>query len=77
MKKLTIKQKMVLEYISWFINENGYSPTIQEIQKAMNFKYYYSAFSIVSYLEDKGYISTVYGKSRTIKVLGGDKDEKA
>ena len=76
MKKLTIRQKMVLEYIEWFIKENGFSPTIQEIQKAMGFKYYYSAFSILSYLEEKGYISTAYGKARTIKLLGGDNNEK-
>ena len=29
--KLTIKQKMLLEAIEWFINEYGYSPTNREL----------------------------------------------
>ena len=28
---LTIKQKMLLEAIEWFINEYGYSPTNREL----------------------------------------------
>lgn len=76
MKKLTIKQKMALEYISWFIGENGYSPAITEIQEGLKLKYFNSAFSLVSALENKGYISSIYGKTRTIKVLRGDMNEK-
>ena len=55
---LTIKQKMVLEAIEYFINENNYPPTIKEICKMLKFKYPNSAFNILIILEKKGYISS-------------------
>lgn len=66
---LTIKQKMVLEAIEYFINENNYPPTIKEICKMLKFKYPNSAFNILIILEKKGYISTNSGKARSIKIL--------
>lgn len=75
MQKLTIKQKIVLDFIEWFISSNGYSPTIKEIQEELKFKYPNSVFKILTLLEEKKYISTVSGKSRTIKVLRGVEDE--
>ncbi len=68
MSKLTIKQKMVLEAIEWFINENGYSPTIREIAKLLDSDTR-SIFEKLMQLESKGYISTKNGKARTIKIL--------
>lgn len=76
MKKLTIKQKMVFEYINWFVSEHGFSPTIREIQKGLKLKYPNSVFEVLMCLEKYGYISTTYGKARTIKVLRSDIDEK-
>ena len=69
MAKLTRKQEIVLDYIKWFKAINGYSPTINEIQKELKFKYPNSVFKILCSLEDKKFISTQNGKSRTIKVL--------
>lgn len=71
MKKLTIKQKMVLEFVINFIKENNYPPTINEICHALSFKYPNSVFVVLLNLETKGYISTTSGKSRTIKILKG------
>ena len=77
MKKLTIKQKLTFEYINWFINEYGYSPTVREIQKGLKLKYPNSVFEVLMSLEKNGYISTTYGKARTIKILRSDIDEKS
>lgn len=68
MKKLTIKQKMTLESIEWFISENKYSPTFREISKMLN-KDVSTVFDSVMQLEKKGYVKTCYGKSRSIVVL--------
>lgn len=70
---LTIKQKQVLEVIEWFIKENGYSPTYREISIILN-KDVKSVFRISMILEEKGYISTINGRSRTIKILRGVDD---
>ena len=69
--KLTIKQKILLEAITWFINENGYSPTYNELARILESDSS-SVFKKVLILEKKGYVSTINGKSRTIKVLKYD-----
>ena len=69
MKKLSIKQKQLLEAIEWFIAENGYSPTIRELGLLLHNSSTDTVFNKLLKLEEKGYISTFNGKSRTIKVL--------
>ena len=76
MSKLTIKQKMVLEAIEYFIKENGYPPTIREIAKLLNIKYVNSIFNIMYFLEEKGYIKTTNGKARSIVILRRVNDDK-
>jgi len=70
MKELTVKQKITLEAIEWFINENGYSPTFQELADILECNIS-TVFKKVLLLEDKGYVSTINGKQRTLKVLKG------
>lgn len=66
---LTIKQKMLLEAIEWFINENGYSPTIEELCKLTGNKSKATVFDKLMILEEKGYIKTTSGKARSIVVM--------
>ena len=66
---LTIKQKTVLEAIEYFINENGYPPTVQELCDLTGDKSKNTVFNKLMQLEEKGYISTKNGKARTIKIL--------
>lgn len=66
---LTIKQKQLLKAIEWFINENGYPPTIQELCKLVGNNAKSTVFAKLTELERKKYISTVNGKARTIKIL--------
>ena len=70
MKPLTVKQKMTLEAIEYFIDNNGYSPTFQELAKLLN-KNVSTVFKKVIILEEAGYVSSISGKQRTIKVLRG------
>lgn len=68
MKKVSIKQLQVLEAIEYFINQNGISPTYREIATLLKCDVR-QVFEKVMLLEDKGYISTINGKARTIKIL--------
>lgn len=74
MKKLTIKQKQVLEAIEWFISKNGYSPTLSELAMLLKCSTR-PVFEKLMILEEKGYISTINGKARTIKILKGCDEE--
>lgn len=69
MNVLTTKQKELLHAIEYFINENSYSPTIRELGQMLGNSSPATIQSKLFELERKKYISTVPGKSRTIKVL--------
>lgn len=65
---ITVKQKMVLEAIEYLVCKNGISPTYREIADLLKCNVR-QVFEKVMLLEDKGYISTINGKARTIKVI--------
>nr|DAE73790.1 MAG TPA: SOS regulatory protein LexA [Bacteriophage sp.] len=66
--KLTIKQKMLLEAIEWFINEYGYSPTNRELANILKCDVN-TVFKKLLILEEKGYIKTQNGRARTIQII--------
>lgn len=68
MVKLTIKQKVVLEAIEWYIEQFGISPTIQDLAELTNTTTHPTHEKVLK-LEELGVISTQNGKARTIKVL--------
>lgn len=68
MVKLTIKQKVVLEAIEWYIDKYGISPTIRELAKITNTTSHPTHEKIIK-LEEKGVISTINGCARSIRVL--------
>ena len=68
MVKLTVKQKVVLEAIEWYINKYGVSPTIKDIAEMTNTSTHPTHEKLLK-LEEKGVISTMNGKGRTIRVL--------
>lgn len=70
MEELSVKQRITLEAIEWFIDRNGYSPTFQELAYILDCNIC-TVFKKVIILEQKGYISTEPKKKRTIKVLRG------
>ena len=75
MNELSIKQKQTLEAIQYFIKKNKYPPTISELCLLLNNKSKSTVFNKLLQLEDKGYIKTTNGKSRSIVILRGVDDE--
>jgi DNA-binding CsgD family transcriptional regulator len=59
---------MVLESLEYFINEHGYSPTYKELASMLNCDYN-TVFKKILILMDKGYVSGVNGKARTLRVV--------
>ncbi|WP_430095196.1 MarR family transcriptional regulator [Paenibacillus cisolokensis] len=67
-KPLTRRQYEVLEFIKFFITQNGYSPTVREISEHMGYSSASTAFSIVERLAKKGHVRKNRGP-RTIRVI--------
>jgi repressor LexA len=69
MKKLSDKQRRIINYINRFLSEKGYPPSIRDIQSGCNI----SSTSVVDYnlniLEGRGYIRRHADVSRGIRLL--------
>lgn len=69
MNDLTEHQLFVYYAIQYFIEKNGYSPTVREICKMTGLN---SPATVVFHLKNlkrKGYISYIETKSRTIRII--------
>ncbi len=63
---LSEKQENILDFIKKFIAEEGYPPTIREIQKSCNISSTSVVFYNINALKDKGYLDRKIRKSRGI-----------
>jgi|SRR5215469_7918999 len=66
---LTKRQKKVLDYLVEFIDKNGYSPSFEEIAKAMRLTSLATVHKHLSTLEKKEFIRRGYNQSRSIEIL--------
>lgn len=66
LKPLTKKQKKTLDFITSFIRENAYSPSLQEIANFLGTKNLSTAQYYVEELEKKGYLKKTAKKTRGI-----------
>ncbi len=71
-KELTERQKEILEFISQFIENNGYPPTLREIGANFNIASTNGVKRHLSALEKKGYLSIESNASRALSVVGAD-----
>ena len=63
---LTKRPKEVLDFVKTYSKKNGYSPSLQEIQKRFKFASVSTAHFHISNLQDAGYITKQDGKARSI-----------
>ncbi len=70
MRKLSDRQQAILDFISQFLDENDYPPTIRDIQHELGI----SSTSVVDYnlkvLEERSYIRRNRNISRGIEIVG-------
>jgi repressor LexA len=66
---LTKRQKQLLDYISSFIEENGYAPTYQEIGEYFDLSSPATIHQHVKALEEKGYLKSEYNAKRSLEIL--------
>lgn len=63
------KQKQILDFISQYIQMNGYSPTLQEIADSMNLSSLATVHEHLQALERKGIIRKFEGAVRGIEIV--------
>ena len=74
---LTKRQRTVLDMIISFTAKHGLAPTVREIRDALNLKSIGHVSAILDALVERGYLSRLSGKSRSIVVLTGDETDLA
>jgi len=66
---LTKRQKEILDYLTGFIEENGYAPSFEEIARHFKYGSLATVHEHLSNLERKGYIRKSYNESRSIEMV--------
>jgi repressor LexA len=65
---LTRRQKEILDFVTRFIDDNGYSPTLQEIGAAFGLSSVATVHKHVSNLARKGYLRRGWNQNRSLEV---------
>jgi repressor LexA len=65
---LTKRQKEVLDYLVSFLNKHGYSPSFEEIARALKLTSLATVHKHLSTLEKKGFVRRGYNQSRSIEI---------
>jgi len=67
--KLTRRQKEVLDYITEFIADNGYSPSMEEIAEHFDFASLNAVFKHLGALQKRGYLRRDSNRARSIELI--------
>ena len=65
---LTRRQKQVIDLIARFVEDNGYSPSYEEIAKGLNLASLATVHKHISALEAKSYLRRGFNQSRSIEI---------
>ncbi len=74
---ITRRQRQVLDFITNFIRENGYSPSFEEIGQGLGLSSLATVHKHISNLDQKGYLKRDYNRSRSIDVVPNKSRSKA
>ena len=65
---LTKRQKQVLDFIAKFVDDNGYSPSYEEIARGMELASLATVHKHISALETKSYLTRGFNRSRSLEL---------
>lgn len=66
---LTKNQRRLLTYLREYIGQNGEAPTFDEIRVALGIPSKSQVFGRMNALQERGYLTRSYGKTRDITLL--------
>lgn len=64
---LTRRQREIFDFISGFVTEQGYSPSLEEIAAAFGLSSVATVHKHVKHLVDKGYLRKAWNRSRSVE----------
>jgi len=65
---LTKRQKEVLDFIADFVEENGYSPSYEELAQGLNLASLATVHKHIQALESRNYLRRLFNQSRSLEV---------
>ncbi len=71
---LTKRQREILNFLTKFIKEKGYSPSLEEICKGMGLSSLATVHVHLKNLEDKNFIRHAWNRSRSIEIIEQQED---
>lgn len=71
---LTKRQRQILDYITGFVEANGYSPSIREIGDHFNLSSPATIHAHIENLKKKGFLTTESNEARSIELTSVDMD---
>ena len=66
---VTKRQKEVIDFITAFVQRNGYSPSFEEIARGLDLKSLATVHKHITNLQNKGLLQRAHNRSRSIDVL--------
>jgi len=66
---LTKRQKEILDFVKHFLEENGYSPSFEEIARHFHYSSLATVHEHLENLRQKGFIRKSYNESRSIELI--------
>ncbi len=69
---LTKRQKEILDYVSVFLESNGYSPTLNEIASHFQLASLNGVYKHLKALQERGFIRRLTNQARSIQLLNPD-----
>ncbi len=73
---LTRRQKEVVDFISDFVEQNGYSPSYEELARGLNLASVATVHKHIEALESRGYLRRSFNQSRSIEISPKYKSER-
>ena len=66
---VTKRQKQVLDFVARFVEENGYSPSYEEIARGLGLASLATVHKHLSNLQEKGFIRRAWNRSRSVEMV--------
>src|SRR3989338_5081930 len=73
---ITKRQKQVYDFVKVFIDDKGYSPTLEEIKKRLRLSAVSTVHQHINALIDKGYIKRFDNLARAIEINGATEEDQ-
>jgi repressor LexA len=71
---LTRRQREIYDFVSAFVVENGYSPSLEEIGARFGLSSVATVHKHVQHLVDKGYLRKAWNRSRSVEPVEGGRE---